>query len=237
MKYLSIILILAITSIWAAAAPYKKPTTAQAVKVSLGSNLTGADLERIHIGNQAGVLKIMSPDKRNTLFLKGVDGRHWAPVTTEHRDSILQALELRDLDTTASALMQNYTKISRVPAVALLGILAAGGNTTVALEPEIHNKVILFLHARLQASEDATTRRQAVLALAIQPQTRRDSVAAMINFLRRDHNAWNTFGAVQFFEYHKAEIRAMTDFVNIQKELANTDSPHQMQILRDLNKT
>lgn len=237
MKYLSIILILAITSTWAAAAPYKKPPTAQAARVSLGSNLTGADLERIHIGNQAGVLKIMARDKRTTLFLKGIDGRHWAPVTPEHRDSIVKALELQELDATSNALMQNYNRISRVPAVALLGVLAAGGNTTLALEPEIHNKVILFLHARLQPGEDATTRRQAVLALAIQPQTRRDSVAAMINFLRRDHNAWNTFGAVQFFEYHKAEIQAMTDFVNIQKELAGTGSPHQMQILRDLVKT
>jgi hypothetical protein len=179
----------------------------------------------------------MARDKRTTLFLKGIDGRHWAPVTPEHRDSIVQALELKELDATARALMQNHTKISRVPAVALLGILAAGGNTTAALEPETQNQVILFLHARLQASEDATTRRQAVLALAIQPQTRRDSVAAMINFLRRDHNAWNTFGAVQFFEYHKFEIRAMTDFVNIQKELASSGSPHQGQILRDLDKT
>jgi len=38
------------------AAPYRKPSPQQARAVSLGQGLNGADLERIKVGNQAGIL-------------------------------------------------------------------------------------------------------------------------------------------------------------------------------------
>jgi len=67
-----------------------------------------------------------------------------------------------------------------------------------------------------------------VLALAISPKIEPDDVTAILNLLKRDHNAWNTFGAVQFFEMHQADL--MKD-PTLKTRVQATNSPHAQQIL------
>jgi len=208
------------------AAPYHKPSAQQAARVSLGQGLTGADLERVKVGNQAGILKVLAKDGHTVAFLKGgeswngggIDGREWAPVKPEDRDAILRALDVRDPIDLSHMLILNYEKLSRVPALALLGVLQ---------EPHSHE----FLRHRLQPGEDNIARRQAVLALAISPRLESEDVTAMVNLLKRDHNAWNTFGVVQFFEYHHDELVKQPDFAKLKTRLQATNSPHAPQIL------
>lgn len=206
------------------AAPYRKPSLQQARAVSLGQGLNGADLERIKVGNQAGILKVMGKDGHSVAFLKGadtwngggIDGREWAPVKPEDRDAILRALNIKDPIDLSYQLVLKYEKLSRVPALALIGVLQ---------EPHSHE----FLRKRLQPSEDNAARRQAVLALAISPKIEPADVTAVVNLLKHDHNAWNTFGVVQFFEMHQAEL--LKD-PTLKARVLATNSPHAPQILR-----
>jgi len=205
------------------AAPYRKPSPQQARTVSLGQGLNGADPERIKVGNQAGILKVMGKDGHSVAFLKGegtwngggIDGREWAPVKPEDRDAILRALEIKDPIDLSYQLVLKYEKLSRVPALALLGVLQ---------EPHSHE----FLRKRLQPEEDQVARRQAVLALAISPKIEPEDTTAILNLLKRDHNAWNTFGAVQFFEMHQAELLKDS---TLKARVQATNSPHATQIV------
>ena len=216
-----IILLLASCPLWAA--PYRKPGLQQARAVSLGQGLNGADLERIKVGNQAGILKVMGKDGHTVAFLKGegswngggIDGRERAPVKPEERDAILRALGVKDPIDLSYQLVLKYEKLSRVPAVALVGVLQ---------EPHSHE----FLRKCLQPAEDQVARRQAVLALAISPKIEPADVTAILNLLKRDHNAWNTFGAVQFFELHQAELAKDS---TLKARVQATDSPHAPQIV------
>lgn len=205
------------------AAPYRKPSVQQARAASLGQGLSGADLERIKVGNQAGILKIMGKDGHSVAFLKGadswngggIDGREWAPVSPEEREAMLRALDIKDPIDLSHQLTLKYEKLSRVPALALMGVLQ---------EPHSHE----FLRRRLQPEEDNVARRQAVLALAISPKIESEDVSAILNLLKRDHNAWNTFGAVQFFEMHQAELAKDS---SLKQRVQATNSPHAPQIV------
>lgn len=239
-----VLVALLVTMVVPASAQYRQPKPEQTARVALGQGLTGADLERAKIGHQAGVLKVVSADGATVKFIKGgdrlgsggIDGREWAPLTPTERDQILTALGVKDSNAMANSLMTQYTRLSRAHALALLGVLAYPGQDTAALKPEVQAKVRQFLRNRLQPAEDSIVRRQAVLALAIQPKTDGESVAAMLNFLRRDRNAWNTFGVVQFFDYQRTTIQAMPKFQQYLMELAASGSPHADQILRELKK-
>lgn len=222
---------------------YRAPKPEQSIKVSLGQGLTGADLERVRTGHQGGLLKVVGKDGSN-LFLKGeslgsggIDGREWAPLSKTERDQIYKALQIQDPNALANSLMTNYTRISRAPALALLGVLAYPGQDTPSLKPELRAKVLQFCRNRLQPAEDNIVRRQAVLALSIQPGTDAETVASMLNFLRRDHNAWNTFGTVQFFEYQAASIRKMPLYQSYLTQLLASGNPHTDQLVAVLKKT
>ena len=220
-----------------AEAQYQKPTLEQASRVSLGQGLNGGDLERMKVGHQAGILKILSESDK-VLFLKGegtaagagVDSRELAPLSPADRDKIVGVLQITDPNAMARSLLNNYNRVSREHALALLGALAHPGEETSPLKPHLREEVLQFIRSRLQPKEDNKVRRQAVLALAVQPQTDAQMVQAMLNFLRRDHNAWNTFGVVQFFENHRDQIRDLPEFQAYLVQVQKSGSPHSEQI-------
>ena len=236
-KLLAILYLTVFAMTGLADAQYQKPTVEQASRVSLGQGLNGGDLERMKVGHQAGILKILS-ENDEVLFLKGagtaagagVDGRELAPLNPADRDKILMALKISDPNAMARSLLNNYKRVSREHALALLGVLAYPGDGTTPLKPHLRNEVLQFLRGRLQPREDDRVRRQAVVALAVQPQTDAQMVQAMLNFLRRDQNAWNTFGVVQFFENHREQIREMPDFQAYLIQIEKSGSPHSEQI-------
>lgn len=196
------------------------------------------DLSRVKVGNQAGILKILDA-QGHTAFLKGseswngggIDDRKWAPINPQERDRMLSALHIADPDAAAVQLMTGYAHEKRkAEAVAVLGLLALPGQTSPPLKNR--TRVLQFFRNRLGAKENAVARRQAVLALALQPATERSTVDAMIAFLKRDHNAWNTFGAVQYFDYQRGDVLAFPDAELIKKKIRTSGSPHTEQILR-----
>lgn len=224
---------------YVSAAPYRKPSTGQTAKIALGQGLTGADLERVRLGHQAGVLKVQ--DRAGVdRFAKshngvvGIDGRELARLSPESRDAILKALDVSNPSALAGRLMADYSRLSRAHALAVLGVLAYPGERSADLPEPARKKVLDFLRARLQPAEDNIVRRQAVVALAIQPATDSVMVAAMLNFLRRDHNAWNTAGVVQFFAAHKEQVRGLPDYAGVLKQLEASGNPHAGQISREL---
>lgn len=240
--FTSIILVFLSCLSLGAEAQYRPPKPEQTVRVSLGQGLTGADLERLKIGHQAGVLKVIGGDGSTVKFIKGgeslagsgIDGREWAPLTPAQRDQILLALRVKDPEALARSLMAKYTQISRAHALALLGVLSYPGQETPSLSQDLRAKVLQFQRNRLQPHEDNMVRRQAVLALAIQPKVDVQTVDSMLNFLRRDQNAWNTFGVVQFFDYHQKAIREMPQYQRILTELGLCSNPHAAQIIAGL---
>ena len=226
MKYLLIALLLTPLAL---AGPYRPPTPAQAARVRVTSTLSGADVSRVKVGHQAGILKILDRDGYTERFLKGrgtwngggIDGVKWAPVSTAERDEMVEALEITDVEATAVGLIQQYPRLARLPAVALLGVLATPGKSN--LSPATQGEVVNFLRGRLKPEEDAPTRRQAVLALALLPETNAQTVAAVVGFLKRDHNHWNTFTTVQFFQYQRSRLGSLPELV---KAVEATDNPH-----------
>lgn len=216
------------------------PKPVPAANIPLGQGLTGADLKRIQVGLQAGLLKIFASDGVTVNFLKsgpgsaGIDGRELTALTPTQRDEVLSALPVEDPNALAESLLSTYGKVPRAQALALLGVLAHPGQKTECLDPELASRVLEQLRASLQPEENNVARRQAVLALAIQPETDECTVEAMIDYLERDHNAWNTFGVVQFFDLHREQIQTMAIRPEILEGLLASGSPHSDQILRDL---
>lgn len=238
LRCLLLLLLLApATPLWAQPGFRPKPALALARQVPLGGGLTGADLDRLSVGNQAGVLKVTGRDG-SVKFLKaadhpnggGIDGREWAPVKPADRDAILRAVGSADPDGLARRLMDAYPRLWRQAAVALLGVLATPGETSKPLKAATRARLTQFLTARLAPGDDPRALRQAVLAFAIQPKTDLATARRLMKLMKRDHNAWETFGTVQYFELHRYEITRWPQYAVLQQELAATGNPHLEQI-------
>ncbi len=214
-----------------AAKPMTPAEKARAARVHLTASLTGADLERIHVGNQAGILRIVAPDHHTVRFLKGtaasdvagIDGEKWAPLSPTDRDSILAALDITpsQAEAVTRKLIADYAKLPKLETVALLGVLDGPS-------------VVLFLEKRVLSSDPGPVRRQAVLALALIPHCGTEALPDILKFLQRDRNGWDTFTTVQFFEYHRDELQALPNLERIKAAVTASDNPHAEEILRRL---
>ena len=215
-----------------------------AAPIRLTSSLTGADLNRIHVGGQAGIMKIFAPNRRSVLFLKesvgsnvgGIDGEQWAPVSRTDRDSILSALgvfpaEVEEIDRN---LVEHYARLPHLQAVALLGVLACPGNETLPLSPEATASTLYFLEQLVVSHEAGILRRQAVLALAIIPTFVPAETTAVLQFMKTDANDWDTFTTSQFFEYHRKVLLLLPNIENLKAAIAATNNPHAAGILKGL---
>lgn len=78
------------------AKPLSPGAKKKAASLQLAPGFTGADLERLRVGNQAGLLKIQSPDGPTPVFKKNIDSTNveaidsvnFAPVKPTDRDAI-----------------------------------------------------------------------------------------------------------------------------------------------------
>jgi hypothetical protein len=93
---------------------------------------------------------------------------------------------------------------------------------------------ITFLEHRILSKEPAQIRRQAVLALAVNPRLEGDEVEVVLKFMKSDSNGWDTFTTGQFFAYHRQQLQASPNFERIKAAVTATDNPHAEDILRDL---
>lgn len=214
-----------------------------ASRVHLNAKLTGADLARLKVGNQAGLLKVQDHTKKD-VFLKSskesdiqaIDGVKWAPIIPSDRDAILAALGVSEAeaDGVSAVLMDHYRQLPHVETLALLAVLANSGVHT-GPTPKARAATLHFLTRQLSRKDTSMAQRQNVLALAQIPSVDSDAVRAVLDFLKRTPNNWDTFTTVQFFEYHRDAIVAMKDAPLYRKQLASSSNPHASKILYDLD--
>ena len=222
--------------------PAPKPTPQV---VALGAAFTSADLDRVFVGNQAGVLKIYDKDKKTVLFVKdangtdmrGVDGTQWAPIADKHRTAIFTALGIGDAEAVAVArkIIDVFPSIKNGrSAVAVLGVLGSlSGERLPAAEGV---GIRRFLSGLLESQKkDVSMRRQTVLALALCAETDADTVNAVVRFMGDSHNAWETFTTRQFFEYHKDRTRSLPEAVDIRQRIEASGNPYAADIAKLLN--
>ena len=238
-----VLLLLSTLTVAVLAKPGPAPTRASAAKIRLNSALSGADLYRIRVGSQAGLLKIFGKDSKEVKYLKdsadsdvgGIDGLRWAPVNATQRDAILEALEIQptEADQTAAVLMSRYAELPNLEALALLGVLALPGISGSLPDPQAL-VAVRFLEGQLRSNQ-GNVRRQAALALALRPTVDAQTIDSVLNFLQRIHNNWETFTTVQFFTNHQREILAMADVAQIKKRIQESGNPHAELILERLN--
>jgi len=217
-------------------AAFGKPIEHRSAEASipLGKHLTSRDLARVTIGNQAGILNIVAADAElgfmkdaPNVSMQGIDGTLWAPVSDRHREAIFKALRIEpaEVGDVAQAIMRSFERLRRAEAIALLGVLASVPDDNVSSA-----EVRRFLAQRLQGG-DVRTHRLAVLSLALDDRIDFETVESVLDFLRDSHNAWETFTTQQFFEYHRAWLRACPQASQVCKRVEASGNPYAPQIL------
>lgn len=197
------------------------------------SVVTAADLDRVEIGYMAGVLKIASADGR-IVFVKrragsdlvAIDSVEYAPLDDGDRHDIFRALRIheRELDAVSQGLMHDYSRLPHTKAIAILGVIASSSDPSLSWDNA--QRIRNFLADRLKAEKDVKVHRMAVLSLALAAETDRRTVDAVLDFMDRSNNSWETFTTQQFFRYHRDEIRSHAWGWNVRRRLATTGNPY-----------
>ncbi len=184
------------------------------------------DLKRCMVGNQAGLLKVLSL-QRQVLFTRGIDDRDQARMDEASRIALLTALNIEpdQYANVADQLMRDWNKLPRKEAIAVISAIAASPDFTA------RDKVESFLVQVMKTSNDIYARRQAVLGLAVLPTVKADTVAAVVSRYETCQNLWETFPIQQFFEYHAAQIRSEADFSQVRMRLAAVKSLYTPSVL------
>lgn len=226
----------------AAAAPTPVEATQPAVPVvaSAGAWATAytfkpaADLKRIRVGNQAGILKVMARDNKKEAVFRGIDDRGIAWITTKQRAQMFTELgvPVTELGRAAAAVMDGYAKLSKKEALAFLG--AVGSEP--GLDPAVKARLEAFLVGKMLAEKDVVLRRQATLALALVDRPAPGTVDSVLKQFEKSENLWETFPVQMFFEFHGHEIRAMSSFQAIRNRVAGVNSLYTPYILGYLDK-
>lgn len=189
------------------------------------------DLKRCMVGNQAGLLKVLSL-QRKVLFTRGIDDRDQARMDETSRVSLLSALNIEpdQYANVASLLMRDFNKLPRKEAVAVLSAIAASPD--FANQEQVEN----FLVGVMKTSNDIYARRQAVLGLAVLPRVKADTVAAVVARYESCQNLWETFPIQQFFEYHAAEVKGESDYAQVRTRLGAVKSLYTPSVLGYLDR-
>jgi len=109
--------------------------------------------------------------------------------------------------------MRDFAKLPRKEAIAVLCAIAASPDFAG------RERVESFLVGIMQRSSDIFARRQAILGLAVLPQVRFNTVAAVVSHYETCQNLWETFPIQQFFEYHARQVRAESNYGLVRSRL------------------
>lgn len=184
------------------------------------------DLKLLMVGNQGGILKVFNPGKAGVGYFHGLDDRATAPLDDTERAGIFAALRLSGdrLQPAANDLMKRFARLPRKEATALLGAIAS--------TPGLDSAAIrAHLVKTMNTDKDVTVRRQAILALAVCDQTDATIVDSVLRLYEKSQNLWETFPVQQFFEYHAADVREMTEYAQVRGRVAAVNSLYRANVL------
>ena len=201
------------------------------VLLSLSSWVQAApalDLRRVMVGNQAGLLKVLTP-ARKIAYTRGIDDRSLARMDESGRSALFQALGLPESGMARSAenLMRAYASSPKKEAVAVLSAVGSSPK----LDDATQEKIESFMLGVVAREKDIAARRQAILALAVMPDPGLEVTEKMVAHFEKTDNLWETFPVQQFFEYHASEIRQFSQFPALRARLSKVHSLYTPAIL------
>lgn len=191
------------------------------------------DLRRCLVGNQAGLLKVLTPD-RKTAYTRGIDDRSLASMTETDRTALLTALGIdrSNLGSAATQIMRDYAHLPRKEAIAVLATIAGSPE----IDRAILDKLQPFLVNIMLKNPDVQARRQAILALAILPEVTSQTMTYVVEHFEKCRNLWETFPIQQFFEYHAGSIRQAANYAQLRVRVAAVQSLYTPSVLSYLDR-
>lgn len=196
---------------------------------ALATGQLKAALKQLVVGNQGGVLKVLSLDRTETRYYRGLDDRSVARLSAQDRLMILQELGLdSDPAGIAQQVMNEFHKLPQKEALALLGVFNSADDGSI--ETSTGERIRQFLAHRMKSDASVYNRRQAVLALAVGSQVEPEIVSQVTHFYRTSDNLWETFPVQQFFEYQAPRLKLMPNFGTIRTQALSVDSLYRENI-------
>jgi len=229
----------------AAVAPAPPPVVAPAANpLSIPAGQAGpneavwdlkSELKRLMVGNQAGIVKVLGPNRQGEAYVRSIDDQSFARLNQEHCGSIFQALGLPQarIRPTAQSIMINYATLPHKEAVAFLGAAACSS----CLDDSLKDKTESFLVQVMEQDKDVHARRQALLALAVQPHVSPATAERVLKKYEGCENLWETFPMQQFFHFHAPALRKLPNFDQIRQRVASVNSLYTPCILEHLDKS
>lgn len=192
------------------------------------------ELKRLMVGNQAGIVKVLGPNRQGVSYVRGLDEQSQARFTEESCQLVFQALGFPTarLDSLAQDVMINFQTLPKKEAVAFLGAL----NCTSVTNLSTKAKAEKFLIQVMESDKDVYARRQAILALAVKPQVESDTTERVLALYERSENLWETFPVQQYFEYHASQLRHQANFPQVRERVSAVKSLYTPAILAALDK-
>lgn len=208
----------------------KKPVAAaKAAKLTAAELALQAELKRLMVGNQAGIVKVLGPNRVGVAYARGIDDRSIARMDDAARLAIFEALGVQSatLVQRSDDVMKTYSKLPKKEAVAFLGTVA----TTPGLDAAQRTKVEDFLVKVMETDKDVTARRQAILALAVLPEVAATTTERVLAVYEKSENLWETFPVQQYFEYHAGRVRQLSNFDQLRERISSVKSLYTPNVL------
>lgn len=186
-------------------------------------------LRRLMVGNQAGIVKVLGPNRQGVLYVRGIDDRSIARLDAAALAAIFQALDLTPatLSTTVVGVLSDYNRLPKKEAIAFL---AAAGNSP-DLDPQTRNLLEPFLIRVMNSDKDVAARRQAILALAVLPNVSPQATESVLQTYEHSENLWETFPVQQYFEYHADLVRSLSNYAEVRQRLSSVNSLYTAAVL------
>lgn len=191
------------------------------------------ELKRLMIGNQAGIVKVLGPNREGVSYVRGIDDKNIARYCDDACGSIFCALGIPHdkLNKAAQEIMINYSTLPRKEAVAFLGAVAASPHLTADMDAKAEQ----FLVQVMETDKDVHARRQAVLALAVKHSVSSLTTERVLGLFEHSENLWETFPVQQYFEYHAPQVKRLTNFSQLRERIAAVKSLYTPAILQALD--
>lgn len=192
-------------------------------------------LQRIQIGIQAGLVRVLAEDGQTVLYTRGLDDPSTARYTEESRRETFTALRIdpQSLEKLAAYTVNLYPKLPHHPeAIALLGAILS----TPSLKRWDRSQLEYFLVTVMNSDRQVEARRQALLALAVAPNPGDFTMDRVVGKFERIDNLWELFPMTQFFEYQAASLKPRKTYPKLRERLEKVDSIYTPGILEALDR-